>query len=158
MTEKTKSCITKHKLPNRNSNCYRKKKWEIPSPALTPEAAAALLRPCFLMMKLAPMNPLDTKASMRPFRFSLDRPITKNRDSLQILNLLFVFVFFFSSWMRHETNTVPQIIIITCFMIVAWKAGKDRVRTTSNLLSYTTVRAPLVIFNPFLCLRIYCGQ
>lgn len=147
MTKKTKACITKNELPNRNSNSYRKK-WEIPSPALTPEAAAALLRPCFLMMKLVPMNPLDTRASMRPFRFSVDRAITKNRCFLQILDrfFVFVFVFSFSSWMRHERNTVPQIIIITCFMIVAWKTGKDRVWTTTTLLSYTTCEGPTSYF------------
>lgn len=55
-------------------------------PARTPEAAAARRRPFFLMMKLVPMNPLDRRAKMNPFRLSLEKPI---------LNL-FVF-FFFSS-------------------------------------------------------------
>lgn len=44
-------------------------------PARTPEAAAALLRPFFLMMKLAPMNPLDSRASTNPFRLSVEDPI-----------------------------------------------------------------------------------
>jgi len=48
--------------------------------------------------------------------------------------------------MRHERNTVPQIIIITCFMIVAWKTGKDRVWTTTTLLSYTTCEGPTSYF------------
>jgi hypothetical protein len=39
-------------------------------PALTPEAAAALLRPFFLIMKLAPINALDDKAKTNPFKLS----------------------------------------------------------------------------------------
>ena len=44
-------------------------------PALTPEAAAALLRPFFFIMKLAPINRLDIKARMNPFRLSSEKPI-----------------------------------------------------------------------------------
>lgn len=90
-------------------------------PALTPETAAALLRPCFLMMKLEPMKPLETNARVRPVRFSLDKPMSQNRKFLRNLDLFF---FSFASSMSSETNTVPQIIIIIVvhFMIVeCWK-------------------------------------
>ena len=46
------------------------------SPALSPEAAAALLRPFFFIIKLAPMNPLDNKARIKPMRLSLEKPIS----------------------------------------------------------------------------------
>lgn len=70
------------------------KKKKKKSPALTPEAAAAFLRPFFLMMKLAPMNPLDSKAKINPFRFSL--VMLKISPSL-FRFWVFLFFFFFSS-------------------------------------------------------------
>ena len=70
------------------------KKKKKKSPARTPEAAAAFLRPFFLMMKLAPMKPLDSKAKMNPFRFSL--VMLKIFPSLSLsLFLFWVFLFIF---------------------------------------------------------------
>ena len=71
-----------------------KKKKKKKSPARTPEAAAAFLRPFFLMMKLAPMKPLDSKAKMNPFRFSL--VMLKIFPSLSLsFSLLGIFIFFY---------------------------------------------------------------
>lgn len=37
-----------------------------------PEAAAALFRPFFFIIKLAPTNPLDNSAKVTPFRLSVE--------------------------------------------------------------------------------------
>lgn len=73
------------------------------SPALTPEVAAAFLRPFFLMMKLAPMNPLDSKAKTTPFILSSEKPMSN-------LRLSFLFSFFSSS--KSSNHKLFQIILV----------------------------------------------
>lgn len=77
------------------------------SPALTPETAAALLRPFFLMMKLAPMNPLDSKAKTKPIRLFPEKPMSYFSLSLYSFGTLF----FFSSSKAPGHNLI-QIILV----------------------------------------------
>lgn len=56
------------------------------SPALTPEAAAALPSPFFLIIKLPPINPLESKARMKPMRLSLEKAMLNHQYSSNLLN------------------------------------------------------------------------
>lgn len=104
--------------PRKKTQNWDKKNRKINSPALTPEVAAALLRPFFLMMKLAPMNPLDSKARTTPFRLSSAKPMS---------NLRLSFLFFFFSSSKSSNHKLFQIIPrmqgvnILCFSV--WSGG-----------------------------------
>lgn len=64
-------------------------------PALTPETAAALLRPFFLMMKLAPMKALEDNAKTKPLILSAEEVMFCCLISIVFFLLI---AFFFASW------------------------------------------------------------
>lgn len=87
------------------------------SPALTPEVIAALLRPFFLMMKLAPINALDDKAKIKPFRLSLEKPMLNLLSFCACLDLL-------SSLHRNQP-------IISSFWLIIFVINREYSPSTS---------------------------